>query len=772
MGEAQRSLASFGRSLANVGAKLSVAVTLPLAALGGAAIRSATQLDSLKRGLIAVAGSASEADKQLDRLSEVAKLPGLGFQEAIQGSIRLQAAGFSATMAEDALKGFGNALATVGAGKTELDQVTRALSQIASKGKISAEEVNQLAEVVPQIRVVMKEAFGTANSEMLQKAGISAEQFVEKVTEALLKLPQVTGGPQNSFENLTDAMFRASAAIGEKLLPAVLPLAEGLATVLTHLRELDPDTVRWGIAVAGVAAALGPLTLAIGGLIAILPALAAGLTVVATALGVTLAPLLAVGGAVIVGLGLLSAWFVKNKLDALAAKDATDQWRGSLLKIAEMNRPALQTQENILKTMIRVGMQKGMSGSDLMSLHAELQKVQSRLATISNEGPKAVKTGVVEPLVIAATAAEKLSAALEKLRHRNAQLAITARPPTIGGVAVEEGSGAEAAAARRAQGQSRADFIRLGGRVTPVSVPSAPGGATEGPSGFSSILESAKGGFSDLATTITSKLTPAVIAGGAAFAVLKPVFDGFMSVIGPALSKLAAPLESVGRVLASIVVPILDALAEPLALLGKLIEILLEPLRASVQLILLSIKPGLAALGLVLKAVSWAFSFVNQAIGWFIEGLGKFIDHIVPNWISRAGKGLAEAGQKMQEDAKAMRSHTDKVEDSTDALAKFSSSVSNMPPIFDLALRRRMAALGSGVAAPGTGAAGSAGATGSMPGHRPPAPIGSVSGVTVNINNPPAGLNVDEVTRQVTRGITMGMRRGGTPELALALGSV
>src|SRR5215213_7248360 len=145
----KRAAANVGAALSSLGTRFSIGVTAPLAALGVASVRSATQMDSLKRGLTAVAGSSAEAERQLVRLDEIAKLPGLGRVEAIQASIQLQAAGLSAKMAEKSLLAFGNALATVGKGKAELDGVTLALTQITAKGKVTAEEINQIAERVP-----------------------------------------------------------------------------------------------------------------------------------------------------------------------------------------------------------------------------------------------------------------------------------------------------------------------------------------------------------------------------------------------------------------------------------------------------------------------------------------------------------------------------------------------------------------------------------------------------------------------------------------------
>src|SRR5690606_19086306 len=85
----------------------------------------------------------------------------------------------------------------------------------------------------------------------------------------------------------------------------------------------NPETIRWGIALASALAVVGPLTIGLG-------ALVGSVRLLAVALGVGLGPLLSVGGPILVGLGLLSAAFVKNRLDALAATSALDEFGRSL----------------------------------------------------------------------------------------------------------------------------------------------------------------------------------------------------------------------------------------------------------------------------------------------------------------------------------------------------------------------------------------------------------------------------------------------------------
>lgn len=168
-------------------------------------LQNYAEFDGLVRGLKTIEGTAAGTQSRLELLRDVAKLPGLSFAETVKGDTRLRAAGISAKLSENALRGFGNALASVGAGSAELNGVIVALSQISAKGKVSAEEINQIAERLPQIRLAMKNAFGTADTEVLQKMGIDAEKFITGIVDQLNKLPKVTGGAQTALENYNDS---------------------------------------------------------------------------------------------------------------------------------------------------------------------------------------------------------------------------------------------------------------------------------------------------------------------------------------------------------------------------------------------------------------------------------------------------------------------------------------------------------------------------------------------------------------------------------------
>lgn len=260
-----------GGGLRSLGLTASVTLTAPLTALAVAATKNAVEFDSLRRGLEVIAGSSAEAAKQLERLKEIAKAPGIGFQEAIQGSIRLQAVGFSAQDAEKALVQFANAVALTGGGRDELERVTVQLGQLAAKGKVVAQDLKPIIEAAPAVGQALLQAFGTVNSEDIQKLGLSSQQFFDKLTDALTKLPRAAAGAKNAFENFSDSVFRASLAIGDAILPPLTKLANFLEPILTRLSEAFrqlPEGVQLAvIAFGALIAALGPILFVLGGLI-------------------------------------------------------------------------------------------------------------------------------------------------------------------------------------------------------------------------------------------------------------------------------------------------------------------------------------------------------------------------------------------------------------------------------------------------------------------------------------------------------------------------
>lgn len=330
-----------GEDMKDLGKTLSIGLTAPILALGKAAVDSAVKMDSLTRGLTAVTGSSRETAVQLKRLESIGKLPGLSFEEAIQGSISLQAAGISAKVAERALRGFGNALATVGKGNEELKGVVTALTQIQSKGKVYAEEINQLQERLPQIRKAMLAVFGTANTEILQKAGITSAQFISLTTDYFLKQKQVGETAKNTFENFSESLKKSLTELGKAILPDVLKVMGEIEAAVKNLttwwKGLSAGTKQNIVRFGEIAAIIGPLTFAIGALSGVVETLSKAFGVMRLAVAALSTPLGGVVSLAAVG-GLAIVKLINDTNAAIAAgKAAVAKESGKLLSVREQD---------------------------------------------------------------------------------------------------------------------------------------------------------------------------------------------------------------------------------------------------------------------------------------------------------------------------------------------------------------------------------------------------------------------------------------------------
>lgn len=198
--------------LAMVGAM--AALTAGIGGVGLEASRRAADFESLVAALTAVEGSGAKAAESLRRLREIALGPGLGVQEALTTYSGLRRAGIETELAMRMTRELGNQVAMSGGGKEVLDRVGRAAGQIATKPFLQGEELLQLTEAGLPAYKMVKDIFGTSDTEDLKRRGVSATQVLVALTEAMEKMPRVAGGARNSFDNLSDAIDQAWVSIG------------------------------------------------------------------------------------------------------------------------------------------------------------------------------------------------------------------------------------------------------------------------------------------------------------------------------------------------------------------------------------------------------------------------------------------------------------------------------------------------------------------------------------------------------------------------------
>lgn len=200
----------------------------------GDMLGKAAEYEKYTRMLSLVSGGLNGAKLELAELRKEALKPGLDLESAVTATVRLRTLGYTTQQTREYMNALANKVAAFGGGGEEMKGVIIALSQIASKGKVSAEEINQIAERMPGIREDMKAAFGTANTEEIQKMGISARDFIDTILNRWKDAPAVVSGLSEEMKNFRNTMDSLKAYGGQIFAPMVAEvnnLVRGLTAV-------------------------------------------------------------------------------------------------------------------------------------------------------------------------------------------------------------------------------------------------------------------------------------------------------------------------------------------------------------------------------------------------------------------------------------------------------------------------------------------------------------------------------------------------------------
>jgi len=235
---------SAGMSIVNA---VTAAIGLAAAAVGAfgvAAVNKAAQFDSLVRSLEAVEGSSAKAAKRLKELRDLAKAPGIGFEEAVMGDALLRRSGISEGMSTRIMREMANQIAGSGGGRAEFERVMRAMMQISSKPFLQGDELLQLTEAGLPAHKMVRDAFGTSDTEELKRRGIGSAQVIEALVTSLEKTARVAGGAKNDFENLGAAFDYLQVQAGMAINRAFLPFVNHITGMLELMGEAGiADTV-------------------------------------------------------------------------------------------------------------------------------------------------------------------------------------------------------------------------------------------------------------------------------------------------------------------------------------------------------------------------------------------------------------------------------------------------------------------------------------------------------------------------------------------------
>lgn len=307
LSKAQRRIQDAGRSMQRVGRSLTMAVTAPLAGVGGMALKTAADFESLQQSMNILNGSVEEGTRNFERLQEFSATTPFQLNELAQAQNMLQGFGQSADDAFESMQMIGD-IAAVASG--DIQGIGIAFGQAAAEGRLMTRDIRQLInQGVPAIKL-LADTMGVAQSEVLDLASegeisfeILQESFRDATSEGgmfangMAKQAQTLAG---RFSTMKDNINLALGAVGDTMGGLAKNVMGSVIDMTKAFRDMDEQT-RQLIATAGIlAAAIPPLIFLGGKLLTVFSALI-------SPIGLAVA---AIGGLVVISKNLYDNWEV------------------------------------------------------------------------------------------------------------------------------------------------------------------------------------------------------------------------------------------------------------------------------------------------------------------------------------------------------------------------------------------------------------------------------------------------------------------------------
>lgn len=197
----------------------------------------AADVETTKLQLSALTGSVEEGAQAFDMLQEFAALTPFTFDEVTRAARSLIAAGIDLQELPDTLTDLGNVAAATG---TALSDLAVIYQQMLNKGKVSNEEMLQLAERGVPAYQALAEALGLTVPEIqkLAEQGKLGADEVRLLGQELGKLyPTAIQDQAESFNGKWSTLADTTKAIGQDLGRTVLPAMENTVDVLQQLAD-------------------------------------------------------------------------------------------------------------------------------------------------------------------------------------------------------------------------------------------------------------------------------------------------------------------------------------------------------------------------------------------------------------------------------------------------------------------------------------------------------------------------------------------------------
>lgn len=296
MQSALRDIDKFGQKMQAVGRGLSTYVTLPLLAAGAASIKFASDFEESSNKVDVAFGDSADSVKEFSKTTlesfgiskgsalEMASL--FGDMATSMGLPQDEAAKMSKNLV--GLAGDLSSFKNIG-----IDQAQTALAGIFTGESESLKKLGIVLTEASLQEYAHAQGIRTKVSDMGQaeKVQLRYNYILAKTTNAQGDFERTGGGAANQMRIFQETLKEIATSLGEVILPVFTKIITKINGWLKAFNNLSDGTRTTIVVIAGIAAAIGPLVLAIGAVASAIPAIVAGFSALTGVIGLSLGPI-------------------------------------------------------------------------------------------------------------------------------------------------------------------------------------------------------------------------------------------------------------------------------------------------------------------------------------------------------------------------------------------------------------------------------------------------------------------------------------------------
>lgn len=349
--KASQSFAHLGKSMSDIGRKMTIGITLPIVAGAGMAIKAASDLnETINKVDVAFKDQAKTVKKWSETsITSMGLAKGSALDAAALFGDMSTAMGLNTKEAADMSTG----LVRLGADMASFKNVSFERAQTALAGVYTGE-----TEALKGLGVVMTqtnlEAFAQSRGikgnimdmTQAQKVQLRYAYIMSVTKNAQGDFERTSAGTANQIRIMKERYKELQTEIGAKLLPVANKLLEWVGKIFDKFSALSPKQKTMIMAFLGIAAAVGPVVLILGKLITVMSLLAAH-------------PILLVIGLLVVALVVLQKKFNIVKLSMDPLKKAFDFLKPPVLALwntiqTQLMPAMMNLWQNVIKPLMPV----------------------------------------------------------------------------------------------------------------------------------------------------------------------------------------------------------------------------------------------------------------------------------------------------------------------------------------------------------------------------------------------------------------------------------